>query len=59
MVVVDWKKERQKVGPPPSHNVAQSVVIDEMKQAGWKFVQEETFLPYQYFLVFEPDGSEK
>ncbi|RJP22367.1 MAG: methyltransferase domain-containing protein [Candidatus Omnitrophota bacterium] len=54
LVVVDWKKEQQKVGPPHSHCVAKSVVIEEMKQAGWELIQEETFLPYQYFLVFEP-----
>ena len=54
LVVVDWKKERMEVGPPPSHTVAKSVVMEEMKEAGWKLVKEETFLPYQYFLIFEP-----
>ncbi len=55
LVVVDWKKEKMKVGPPPSHNVAKSVVNDELKKAGWKLVREETILEYQYFLIFKPD----
>jgi arsenite methyltransferase len=56
LVVVDWKKERQKVGPPPSHNVAKEVVIDEMKQAGWTLKKEvEGVVEYQYFLIFTLD----
>lgn len=54
LVVVDWQKREQKVGPPPSHNVARETVLDEMKQAGWKLEREETFLDYQYFMIFEP-----
>jgi ubiquinone/menaquinone biosynthesis C-methylase UbiE len=54
LVVVDWKAKRQDIGPPPGHSVAKKVVIDEMNKAGWTLVKEETFLPYQYFLVFKP-----
>ncbi len=59
VIVVDWKKIRQKVGPRPGHTVAKSVVIEEMESAGWKLFREETFLDYQYFLVFEPVWDEE
>ncbi len=54
LVVVDWKRKRQKTGPPPSHCVSRETVIQEMKNAGWEMVKEETFLPHQYFLIFKP-----
>lgn len=54
LAVVDWHKREQEVGPPPDHNVDRSVVLREMREAGWEMVREETFLPYQYFLIFEP-----
>ncbi len=53
IVIVDWKKERQEVGPPPGHNLAKSTAIDELQQAGYELIQEETDLPYQYFLIFK------
>ncbi len=28
--------------------------MDEMKQAGFLLLEEKTFLPYHYFLVFRP-----
>lgn len=60
IVVVDWKKVSQKVGPPPSHCVARDVVIAEMAQAGLKLSREiPNLLEYQYFLIFQPDPSQK
>jgi hypothetical protein len=44
------------VGPPPAHKLARESVADEMKQAGWVLVDEKTFLPYQYFLIFRPEA---
>lgn len=55
IVVVDWHKREQEVGPPPSHNDSREMVIDEMKQAGWTLAREETFLAYQYFLIFKAE----
>jgi arsenite methyltransferase len=54
LVVIDWHKREQEVGPPPGHNVARETVIAELKEAGWKLVREEDFLKYQYFLIFKP-----
>jgi hypothetical protein len=39
-------------GPGPEERVAPGVIIDTAKSAGLKFVGEEKFLPYQYFLRF-------
>ncbi len=54
VVVVDWKNKKQKVGPGPGHTKPKSLVLKEMKEAGWQLVREENFLPYQYFLIFKP-----
>ncbi len=54
VVDVDFKKELLPVGPPPAHKVARDAVIEEMRRAGFRLVREHNFLPYQYFLEFEP-----
>ncbi len=54
VVDVDFKKEPLPVGPPPAHKVAREVVIEDMRRAGFKLAREHDFLPYQYFLEFEP-----
>ncbi len=54
VVVVDYFKRPLPVGPPPEHKLGRDFVIDEMRQSGYTLAREETFLPYQYFLVFEP-----
>jgi predicted methyltransferase len=54
VVVVDFSKKPSPVGPPVEHRIARDFVIQEMKQSGFALAREETFLPYQYFLVFEP-----
>lgn len=58
VVVVDWKNEDQKVGPPPDHTHPRSRVIDEMDEAGWVLQEEHSFLPYQYFLIFQSQKTE-
>jgi predicted methyltransferase len=54
VIVIDYFKRQMPVGPAPEHKIARDFVIQEMKQAGYVLAREETFLPYQYFLVFEP-----
>lgn len=53
VVIVDWYAREQEVGPPPSHNVKKEIAMQEMKDAGYELVKEETFLPYQYFLIYQ------
>jgi len=57
VAVVDWHKRPMPVGPEMDHKLAREQVVDEMQAAGYRLVDEPTFLPYQYFLVFEPRGG--
>lgn len=52
VVIVDFYKKQMEVGPPPSHNVAKEVVLEEMKAAGYKLLEDKDFLSYQYYLEF-------
>mgnify|MGYP003575724894 FL=1 len=54
VAIVDFYKRPLPVGPPPEHKLEPGFVIQEMEQAGWKLIEDKDFLPYQYFLVFEP-----
>lgn len=51
---VDFKEGNLPVGPPPQHKLARAKVIDEFTHAGYRLAREQDFLPYQYFLEFEP-----
>jgi arsenite methyltransferase len=53
IVILDYKKEKLPVGPPPEMKLAREEVIREMEAGGFKLAKELSFLPYQYFLVFE------
>ena len=54
LVIVDLFKNK-KFGPPPEHKVAREVVLKEMKEAGYRLIEDNVeLLPYQYYLVFEP-----
>jgi cyclopropane fatty-acyl-phospholipid synthase-like methyltransferase len=53
VAVVDFKLDSP-VGPPARHRVAPQQVVEEMTQAGYRLAEEHGFLPYQYFLVFQP-----
>ena len=52
IVVIDYRKEKLPVGPPPEMKMAREEVLREMEANGFKLAQEHTFLPYQYFFVF-------
>jgi ubiquinone/menaquinone biosynthesis C-methylase UbiE len=54
LAIVDFHKRPLPVGPPPEHKLAREFVIEEMRQAGWSLADEKTFLPHQYYLLFEP-----
>lgn len=57
VVVVDWRKREQAVGPPPPHKLPRAQVEDEMRRAGYRLVAAPGLLPYQYVLVFAPTGA--
>jgi predicted methyltransferase len=50
--IVDFKLEGSGPGPDVEERVAPEVVIAEARQAGLQVASQETFLPYQYFLIF-------
>jgi ubiquinone/menaquinone biosynthesis C-methylase UbiE len=50
--VVDFKLEGGGPGPPTEDRVPPEVVVKEAAQAGLRLLSAETFLPYQYFLIF-------
>lgn len=54
VVVIDYLKKSLPVGPPPENKMSRRRVVREFQQAGYRLAGERTFLPYQYFLIFEP-----
>ncbi len=53
LAVIDFRMD-SKEGPPKSARIAPDRVKSELKRAGYALIQEHTFLPNQYFLVFQP-----
>jgi len=52
VVMIDFQKRELPVGPPVAMKIAREDLIQQMEDAGFRLVQEHTFLQYQYFLVF-------
>jgi arsenite methyltransferase len=52
LIIVDYKKEKLPVGPPPEMKTAREDVVRQLESNGFKLAREHSFLPYQYFLVF-------
>jgi predicted methyltransferase len=51
--VVDFKLEAGGPGPPTEERVGPEAVIRDAANAGLRLLSSETFLEYQYFLIFE------
>lgn len=54
VVMIDFHKKPLPVGPPVEMKIAREDLIAQMEKTGYRVVKEHTFLPYQYFLVFQP-----
>jgi predicted methyltransferase len=54
IVNIDYHKRPTPMGPPQDHRVARETFLSEAKSAGLGLAREQTFLPYQYFLVLQP-----
>jgi SAM-dependent methyltransferase len=52
VAIVDYRRDGEGPGPPLEDRVDESVVIAKAEAAGLRLVSRETFLPYQYMLVF-------
>lgn len=53
VVMIDFHKRDLPVGPPTAMKIAREDLIQQMQTHGFRVAKEHTFLPYQYFLVFE------
>jgi len=53
VAIIDFHKRPLPVGPPEKMKVAREETIREFEQAGFRLAGEKTFLPHQYFLLFE------
>lgn len=53
VIMIDFHKKELPLGPPLAMKVAREDLIRQMETNGFHVVREHTFLPYQYFLVFE------
>ena len=54
VVMIDFHKKELPLGPPVAEKIAREDLITQMQENGFRVVEEHTFLPYQYFLVFAP-----
>lgn len=53
VAIIDFTAESP-IGPPKGERISARKVAEEMTLAGYTQVAQHAFLPYQYFLVFEP-----
>lgn len=53
VIMIDFHKRDLPVGPPVAMKIARDDLIRQMDAHGFRVAAEHTFLPYQYFLVFE------
>ena len=54
IVIVDWEKRADTMGPELSHRLAREQVEDEMRRAGYRQLGTPATLAHQYVLVFTP-----
>lgn len=54
VAIIDFRIDSPE-GPPKAARIAPERVKAEMKRAGYELAQEHSFLPRQYFLVFQPE----
>jgi SAM-dependent methyltransferase len=53
IAIIDFRLDSP-LGPPKSARLTPEDVKAELNGAGYALVQEHTFLPYQYFSIFQP-----
>jgi ubiquinone/menaquinone biosynthesis C-methylase UbiE len=52
IVMIDFHKKDLPFGPPVQMKIAREDLIKQLESSGFRLSNEHTFLPYQYFLVF-------
>jgi len=54
VVMIDFHARELPIGPPAPMKIARETLVTQLRAAGFALAAEHTFLPYQYFLIFEP-----
>jgi ubiquinone/menaquinone biosynthesis C-methylase UbiE len=55
--LVDYKKDGGGPGPPIEQRQDEASLVREAGLAGLRLIREETFLPFQYLLIFGPASA--
>jgi hypothetical protein len=55
--VIDFKLEGSGPGPDRNERVSPETVVRDATKAGLRLRSQETFLPYQYLLIFGVDDA--
>lgn len=50
--IVDFRLDGTGPGPAPEERVSPDAVVNDARKAGLKLIRQESFLPFQYFLIF-------
>jgi predicted methyltransferase len=53
VVVIDFFKGSPPAGLPAQQQITEAAVTQDLNSAGFRFVQRITFLPYQFFVIFQ------
>jgi ubiquinone/menaquinone biosynthesis C-methylase UbiE len=53
VIMIDFQKRELPVGPPLAMKIARDDLVRQMETHGFRLAKEHSFLPYQYFLVFD------
>jgi hypothetical protein len=56
LAIVDFRADSPN-GPPPEHRISPEKATAELNAAGYSLVATHSFLPRQYFLVFQGKTS--
>jgi ubiquinone/menaquinone biosynthesis C-methylase UbiE len=59
VIMIDFQKKELPLGPPLAMKIAREDLIRQMESSGFRLAKEHTFLPYQYFLVFEAKALDR
>src|SRR5262245_42795073 len=55
IVIVDWEKREDTIGPELTHRLPREQVEDEMRRAGYRRLETAVPLEHQYVLSFTPN----
>jgi ubiquinone/menaquinone biosynthesis C-methylase UbiE len=54
VVNIDFREGDLPVGPSPEHKLSREAFLRVAQRSGLRLLGEQTFLPYQYFLILQP-----